>query len=179
MRPGLHWPMLPWIYVRAAACAATNHAPLDPSAIMDQQALDRRAQAQSATTGSRRGPISKKVVTFSNSKPGSSASAPGGNRSTNDSSPIARDDACERRSRTHVGAVTETEVLVGVVAIGGERLGVSEHLLVSVRAASADDDPLAGTERDVGDARVVHTSPCDEQDGWVEAQAFLDHRVEP
>ncbi len=88
MRPGLHWPMLPWIYVRAAACAATNHAPLDPSAIMDQQALDRRAQAQSATTGSRRGPISKKVVTFSNSKPGSSASAPGGNRSTNDSSPM-------------------------------------------------------------------------------------------
>ena len=45
-RPGLHWPMLPWIYVRAAACAATNHAPLDPSAIMDQQARDRRAQAQ-------------------------------------------------------------------------------------------------------------------------------------
>ena len=93
--------------------------------------------------------------------------------------PDARDDACERRSRTHVGAVTETEVLIGVVAIGGERLGVSEHLLVSVRAASADDDPLAGTERDVGDARVVHTSPCDEQDGWVEAQAFLDHGVEP
>ena len=126
------------------------------------------------TTGRRFGPCSKNVGTCSNTKPGSSCSAPLGKWSRTASESDARDRARERRARADVRAVPEREVLVGVRAVEVELVGSREDALVSVRARRTDRDPLAGVDRAAADLRVAHAAAREEQDRRREPEALLD-----
>ena len=126
------------------------------------------------TTGSRCGPISKNVVTFSNSKPG--VELHGSVREVVEERG-ERDpglDARERGAGADVRAVPEREVLIGVDTVEVELVAVLEQPLVAVGRADADDDPLALDDLRLADRGRVRARPGDEQDRRREAQALLD-----
>ena len=53
----------------------------------------------------------------------------------------------ERGARTHVGTEAEREVRVPCLAVHTERVGVHEHVFVTIRRAEAHHDPFRGVDR--------------------------------